>query len=52
MSAKNETQHIRPKGCICDPFDLAALGHMLNCSCYKAEVNHETSGLLRYPACL
>jgi hypothetical protein len=31
MTPKEETEHLRPKGCICDPFDLAALGHMTNC---------------------
>jgi hypothetical protein len=23
-----------PKGCVCDPFDYAALGHMLHCPCF------------------
>ena len=30
---------LAPRQCICDPMDLAALGHMLNCPCnprYKA----------------
>lgn len=31
MSAKDETRDIRGDACICDPFDLAALGHMSNC---------------------
>jgi hypothetical protein len=35
MTAKEETRHIRPEGCICDPFDLAAMGHMTNCPCWK-----------------
>lgn len=24
---------LAPRACICDPMDLAALGHMLNCPC-------------------
>lgn len=36
-SAKEETKHIRPQGCICDPFDLAAMGHMTNCPCHGQE---------------
>lgn len=24
-----------PAGCICDPMDFAALGHMTNCPCHK-----------------
>lgn len=24
-----------PEGCICDPFDFAALGHMTQCPCYR-----------------
>lgn len=25
---------LAPKACICDPMDLAAMGHMTNCPCY------------------
>jgi hypothetical protein len=28
---------LAPKECICDPMDLAAMGHMLNCPCYPAD---------------
>lgn len=38
MNAKEETSRIRPEGCICDPFDLAAMGHMTNCPCYMEDV--------------
>lgn len=24
---------LAPRQCVCDPMDLAALGHMLNCPC-------------------
>ena len=30
-AAKEETRHIRGMGCVCNPFDLAAMGHMTNC---------------------
>lgn len=29
---------LAPKACICDPMDLAALGHMLNCPCFKPRI--------------
>lgn len=41
MSAKSETQHIRGEGCICDPFDLAAMGHMLNCPMGQKELKDD-----------
>jgi hypothetical protein len=28
---------LAPKECICDPMDLAAMGHMLNCPCHLAD---------------
>jgi hypothetical protein len=42
---KEETQHIRPAGCICNPFDLAAMGHMTNCPCFKEQGDDELLGL-------
>lgn len=26
---------LAPRACVCDPMDLAALGHMTNCPCYE-----------------
>lgn len=49
MSAKSETAHIRGEGCICDPFDLAAMGHMTNCPRYiiPAKDHKDVTEILR-----
>lgn len=40
-----------PNGCICDPFDYAALGHMLNCPCYD-QADETVPGIIPVPVIL
>lgn len=38
---------IVPPGCICDPMDFAALGHMTTCPRYERTTSAELRGLVR-----